>query len=203
MDHGASGHGDMGMPMCSMNMIWNYDTTNICILTSSWRITTPFSLYLSLAFIAFISILYEYLRLYIRRFDARLARNNPSISLGIHRRRTSLLPTSTSSSSSASERRGVGTSKRRAATVGREDNGGRNGWGKELETSKKVQLWRSGLYASSVGISFLLMLIGMTFNAFVVGAIVIGAGMGHYWFNRDLKTAATLGQDDAGLGCHL
>ncbi|KAJ1600065.1 hypothetical protein NDA14_000370 [Ustilago hordei] len=203
MDHGGSGHGGMDMPMCSMNMIWNYDTTNICILTSSWRITTPFSLYLSLTFIAFISILYEYLRLYIRQFDARLARNNPSNSLGIHRRRTSLLPTSTSSSSSGSERRGVGTSKRRAATVGREDNGGRNGWVKELETSKKVQLWRSGLYASSVGISFLLMLIGMTFNAFVVGAIVIGAGMGHYWFNRDLKTAATLGEDDAGLGCHL
>lgn len=31
----------------------------------------------------------------------------------------------------------------------------------------------------------------------------VGAGMGHYWFNRDLKTAATLGEDDAGLGCHL
>lgn len=33
-----------------------------------------------------------------------------------------------------------------------------------------------------------------------------GAGLGHYFFNRDLKSTLVLGgqtNHDAGLGCHL
>lgn len=141
-----------------MSMIWNYETTNICILTSSWRITTPFSLYLSLTIIILASMFYEYLRLYIRRLDARLARSNPTNSISTHRRRASLLPSSSSTFNGESR------------SIKHRDQG----WVRDLETSKKVQIWRSGLYASSVGISFLLMLIGMTFNAYIIASIIVG-----------------------------
>ncbi|SPO26696.1 related to CTR2 - Protein involved in copper transport [Ustilago trichophora] len=222
MDHGG-GHGSMPMPMpdmCNMNMVWNWDTTNICILTSSWRITTPFSLYLSLALICLAGVLYEWLRLYIRLLDARLARSASSSSSSLlsapgggHRRRASLLlptsnPASASSSSSSGERR---ASKRRslsssiAAGSNHEPLETRK-WVKSLETSRRVQMWRSTLYAFSIGVSFLLMLVGMTFNAWIIGAIVAGAGLGHYWFNRDLSsTSAVLAAsaDDKGLACHM
>lgn len=183
MDHGGMGHGGMdhgGMDHgttshCSMNMVWNYDTTNLCILSSSWRITTPFSLYLSLSIIALSAILYEYLRLYIRRLDSKLARSSINSLSPTHRRRASLLPTSSSPSSSGgslgiSDRR----SKRRSSNSSDSIPGCRSGWVKPLETTRRMQIWRSTLYATSMGVSFLLMLISMTFNAYVIGAIVFG-----------------------------
>ncbi|SJX63456.1 related to CTR2-Protein involved in copper transport [Sporisorium reilianum f. sp. reilianum] len=218
MEHGGHGgmdHGDMSS--CKMNMVWNWDTTGICILTSSWRITTPMSLYVSLTFIAFSALLYEWLRLYIRRLDARLARST-SPSTPTHRRRASLLPTSNPGSASSSssgaggiaDRRSISNSKRRSASsssssvLGLDKQGGRQKWIKPLETSRRTQMWRSALYATSIGMSFVLMLISMTFNAYVIAAIVVGAGLGHYWFNRDLSSTMLAGSaDDKGLACHM
>lgn len=172
--HGMPGmdHGDMSR--CSMNMVWNYDTTNVCILTSSWRITTPFSLYMSLAIIMGLAAGYELLRLYIRQFDARLARSSSNLSGG-HRRRASLLPTSDPAASS-SRRTLSAAGKRRSVSSEGGGGAGRRGrrWIKPLDTTRRVQLWRSALYALSVGSSFILMLIAMTFNAWIIGAIVVG-----------------------------
>lgn len=185
MDHGGHGgmdHGgkDAGSASCSMNMVWNYDTRNLCILSSSWRITTPLSLYTSLVIIALAAMLYEWLRLYIRQLDARLARvsiTSPLLS-ATHRRRASLLPTSSApssgSSAAVSDRRSVSMSKRRASNTSISLTPTRQPWIKPLETTRIVQTWRSTLYATSILISFLLMLISMTFNAYVIAAIVIG-----------------------------
>lgn len=194
MDHGDHGgmpgmnHGHM--PSCSMNMVWNWQTTNICILTSSWIITTPLSLYISLTFIAFAGVLYEYLRLYIRRYDSRLARTSPTSALAsTHRRRASLLLPTSSPSSGTSGGIGIGerrsASKRRSVSNSSREEGNGRGWVKELETTRRVQMWRSALYASSVAISFLLMLIGMTFNGWVIGAIVFGK----YIYTYNVRTS--------------
>lgn len=209
MDHG----GDIST--CRMNMVWNWDTTNLCILTSSWRITTPFSLSLSLTLIAFSAVLYEYLRLYIRRLDAHLSRSY-SPSTPTHRRRASLLPTSqpgpssTTSNTNLADRRSISNTKRRSASASSsillsfDKTRNRDKWIKELQTSRRMQFWRSALYATSIGISFVLMLISMTFNAYVIAAIVVGAGLGHYWFNRDLSSTNLVGSaDDKGLACHM
>lgn len=178
MDHGGHGGMDHGnMPSCSMNMVWNWDTTNLCILTSSWRVTTPLSLYVSLVLIALAGVAYEWLRLYIRHLDARLSRS-ASLSSQHRRRASLLLPTSnpaSASSSSSGDRRSVSMSKRRSlSSAGASGGGGKERWVKPLETSRRTQVWRSTLYATSIGISFVLMLIGMTFNAWVIAAIVTG-----------------------------
>lgn len=203
MDHGG------GMDMsCNMNMVWNYDTTNLCILTSSWRITSPSSLYVSLTLITLAGVLYEFLRLYIRRLDTKLARTSPSASLHAHRRRASLLPTSATSTSSSASSIGHGTanSRRSISLTKRDQSSEDKRWIKPLETSKRIQIWRSTLYATSIAVSFLLMLVGMTFNAYIIGAIVLGAGLGHYLFNRDLSSTNGYlpgGPDDKGLACHM
>lgn len=248
------------MDACSMNMVWNWETTNICILTSAWRVTTPLSLYLSLGVIALAGVVYEWLRLYIRHYDARLARSatvSPLSTSPHHRRRASvLLPTtnpasSSSSNASSTHPRSASMSKRRSPSTAsgslaptNRDAADDRKWVKPLETSRSVQVWRSTLYATSIAISFLLMLIGMTFNAYVIAAIVAGkyahfctsvgqaqrgevttdahlffwwflvsswvvctgAGLGHYWFNRELSSANPLlagSVDDKGLACHM
>lgn len=170
--HGGMDHGDMG---CKMNMVWNTDTTNLCILTSSWRITSPLSLYFSLLLISFFAVVYEFLRLYIRRLDARIALTTSSPLAGHRRRASLLLPTSNPAGSSsgvaAAEGGRRGNAKRRSVStsVRRDER-----WITPLETRRRTQIWRSSLYAVSIGLSFGLMLISMTFNAWVIGAIVFG-----------------------------
>lgn len=203
MDHG--GHGGMDMP-CPMNMVWNWDTTDLCVLTPSWRISSPSGLYTSLAIIALVGVLYEWLRLYIRRLDAQIAHSVMGAGKGQHRRRASVLPTSlhhASTGDAAGLARGgrSGSPSRSIASASSKSSG----WSRKLgltstlPISQRAQARRSILYALSVFISFLLMLVAMSFNGWIIGAIVAGAGMGHYWFNRDLSS---LLDDDQGLACH-
>ncbi|KAK4499500.1 hypothetical protein PRZ48_010015 [Zasmidium cellare] len=72
MDHG--GHGDMGdMPMCNMNMLFTWDTTNLCIVFKSWRITGLWSLLWSLLAVIALTAGYEAVREASRRYEQRHA----------------------------------------------------------------------------------------------------------------------------------
>lgn len=80
MDHGMpndhSGHSSSSM--CSMSMVWNNDPTNLCLVFPSWRITGYDStLYVSLVLVVGLGVLYEWLRLQLKRLDKRLVRPSP------------------------------------------------------------------------------------------------------------------------------
>ncbi|RJE19901.1 hypothetical protein PHISCL_07770 [Aspergillus sclerotialis] len=66
MDHG---HGGMDMGQCDMNMLFRWSAKNLCIVFSSWRITGPFSLLLSLISIVIITAGYEGIRRVTRRYE--------------------------------------------------------------------------------------------------------------------------------------
>lgn len=63
--------------------------------------------------------------------------------------------------------------------------------------ARKRQLIKSLLYALQVGISFLLMLVFMTYNVYVMAAVVVGSGIGYYLFNSDPN-----GVSGKGMACH-
>ncbi|KAG7148517.1 hypothetical protein HYQ46_002618 [Verticillium longisporum] len=74
MDHGDSGHGgmdhgDMGGAQCSMNMLFTWDTNNLCIVFRQWRIDSTFSLVLSLLLVVALAAGYEALRAASRRYE--------------------------------------------------------------------------------------------------------------------------------------
>jgi len=69
MDHG--GHGDMPH-MCSMNMLWNTQIIDTCVVFRSWHIHSSAQFVLSFAALVVLSVLYEYLRLFQRNVDARI-----------------------------------------------------------------------------------------------------------------------------------
>jgi len=74
MDH--SHHGDMDMGdgdsmMCNMNMLFTWDTTNLCIVFRSWRITGIGTLILSLVAVMALTAGYEAVRELSRRYEAR------------------------------------------------------------------------------------------------------------------------------------
>lgn len=92
--HGGMDHGDMGGNKCNMNvcdsfcpylprhitqtdprqMLFTWDTSNLCIVFRQWHITSNLSLVVSLAAIVAICAGYEALREGIRRYEAKLAK---------------------------------------------------------------------------------------------------------------------------------
>ncbi|KAM0280387.1 hypothetical protein ACHAQH_004100 [Verticillium albo-atrum] len=71
MDHGHGGmdHGDMGGAQCSMNMLFTWDTNNLCIVFRQWRIDSTLSLIFSLLLVVALTAGYEALRAASRRYE--------------------------------------------------------------------------------------------------------------------------------------
>ncbi|KAK3309614.1 Ctr copper transporter family-domain-containing protein [Chaetomium strumarium] len=73
--HEGMDHGDMGGGhMCSMNMLFTWDTTNLCIVFRQWHITSNLSLIVSLLAVVGICAGYEALREGIRRYEAAVSK---------------------------------------------------------------------------------------------------------------------------------
>jgi len=80
MDHGHMDHGDHSMPgmpgmggdapTCNMNMLFTWDTTNLCIVFRGWRIDGTISLIVSLIAIILLTAGYEAVREMSRRYEA-------------------------------------------------------------------------------------------------------------------------------------
>lgn len=98
MNHMHMGHGDMGdmpghggheghtmpdMPshgeMCNMNMLFTWDTTNLCIVFSQWHIRTTAGLLFSLVAIVLVGMGYEALRAGTRRYEMVMNKRMESI----------------------------------------------------------------------------------------------------------------------------
>ncbi|KAH0528711.1 hypothetical protein TsFJ059_003534 [Trichoderma semiorbis] len=144
---GHGGHGGMD-DMCSMSMLFTWDTTNLCIVFRQWHIRSNLSLVLSLIAVVLIGIGYEYLRSVSRRYEASLAA--------------------------------------RLETVPRQNR---------ENVSKRGHVIKAILYAIQNFYAFMLMLVFMTYNGWVMVAVSLGAFLGYLLFGH--STSAT--KDNA---CH-
>ncbi|KAL2358150.1 Ctr copper transporter [Cryomyces antarcticus] len=81
MDHDHMDHGDMGggEPMCSMNMLFTWDTNNLCIVFKSWRIRSTTSLLFSLLAIVALTAGYELVRETSRQYEERCRKRSDSM----------------------------------------------------------------------------------------------------------------------------
>jgi len=63
---------------------------------------------------------------------------------------------------------------------------------------------RATLYGVQVFVSFFLMLVFMTYNAYLIFAVVLGASIGHFIFGAAMDVEAVLAGADLGKGmaCH-
>ncbi|OAA54748.1 CTR2 short splice, variant [Niveomyces insectorum RCEF 264] len=80
MDHSHHHHAeatnmgmDMDMDRCSMNMLFTWDTRNLCIVFRWWHIRSTPGLLLSLLAVVALGAGYEALRASIRGFELRIA----------------------------------------------------------------------------------------------------------------------------------
>ncbi|KAL8672184.1 MAG: hypothetical protein Q9168_003348 [Polycauliona sp. 1 TL-2023] len=76
-NHDHMGHGGMDMPSegakCSMNMLFTWDTTNLCIVFPQWRVSSTFSLIISLLGVILLTAGYEFVREMSRRYETSSA----------------------------------------------------------------------------------------------------------------------------------
>ncbi|KAF3911628.1 hypothetical protein AA313_de0201532 [Arthrobotrys entomopaga] len=70
-DSGMGMHDGMG-DRCSMNMLFTWDPTNLCIIFRSWHVRGPVSLVFSLLAIVALTSGYEFVREVSRRYEAQL-----------------------------------------------------------------------------------------------------------------------------------
>ncbi|MCJ1357996.1 MAG: hypothetical protein MMC33_007994 [Icmadophila ericetorum] len=184
-------HGGMDMPshrpMCNMNMLFTWDTTNLCIVFRWWHISNTFTLLLSLLGVALLTAGYEGVREVARRYEAssaeyanRLPRKSLSSS------RFSLCQPSQDEWA------------KRCHSVDDDDEPSSPKWpfaGKLMKQSEqKTKTIKATLYAIQVFYSFFIMLLFMTYNGWIMLAVAVGAFIGYLTFGNASATK--------GVACH-
>lgn len=153
---------------CSMNMLWNTQVQDTCVVFRSWHITGWFTFVLSFLIIVLLGITYEWLRKLQRALDVQTAQRvtkvNPPVSL------------SNGSGGAADE----------------QDSTLLGAAPKLYPVPQAARVRRAALYGISTFLSFFLMLVFMTYNAYLIAAVVIGAAVGHYMYGATIEAEAIL-----------
>ncbi|KAK5657085.1 hypothetical protein OQA88_3613 [Cercophora sp. LCS_1] len=163
MGHGDMDHGDHGMPgmdgpaKCSMNMLFTWDWRNVCVVFRQWQITSPLSLVFTLLGVVAITAGYEALREGIRRYEASANKR---------------LETVPRDGSIDDEVEPV------AETTPFFLRPGQN----KDEVTRRAHLIKSVLYGIQNFYAFMIMLIFMTYNGWIMVAVSVGAGIGFLLF---------------------
>jgi len=146
MNHG--GGMEMDTARCNMNMLFTWDTNNLCIIFRWWHIQGPISLVFSLLGVVALTALYEALRATSRRYETFVAKRTDEVPLDTER--TPFLWS------------------------------GRN----QVEVSQRAHVIKALLYAVQNFYAFMLMLLFMTYNGWVMISVGVGAFLGYLLFGN-------------------
>ncbi|KAJ6594231.1 Ctr copper transporter family-domain-containing protein [Mycena capillaripes] len=185
MDHSHHAHSEpaAAMAKCSMHMLWNTQIIDTCIVFPSWHVTSNASFVGSCIAIVALGVFYEYLRAFQKSLDKRIALS--LVASGKGKR------TASGRSSPSDEDAGLLTGRRifKIQTTG-------------TPVPFLLRALRAGLYGATVFLSFFLMLVFMTYNAYLIFATVFGAALGHFIFGGTINIDALLSEESKGMACH-
>ncbi|KAI8370124.1 Ctr copper transporter family-domain-containing protein [Choanephora cucurbitarum] len=156
-----SGHHDMPAT-CSMNMLFNWQIENTCVVFRWWHISSASSMLFSCIAIFLIAAGYEYMRVYSIQLEQQW------------KEAESLLQRQ-----SVDDREELGLGEQRSLV---------HAYQQYNRLSSNRRLIQSSIYALLVAISFWLMLVFMTYNGYLMIATVLGAGFGHFIFGQGRLT---------------
>ncbi|KAI0779472.1 Ctr copper transporter [Fomes fomentarius] len=194
-EHGGHGGGAPAGPTCSLNMLWNTQIEDTCIVFRSWHIPTKSAFVFSWLVIVGLGVLYEYLRVAQRNVDRRIAATLSAQGKG--------------KAAAAAAGASGSVSGRDSPEMDSEEAGLLTGslvvkgnTGTLLPLTARIT--RAALYGAQVFLSFFLMLVFMTYNAYLILATVIGAALGHFIFSSHMNIDAVLygGGENKGMACH-
>jgi len=185
MDHSAHGIAP-AMVKCSMNMLWNTQIVDTCIVFRSWHVSSNASFVGSCIAIVALGVFYEYLRAFSKSLDTRIA-----LSLVASGKGKRVASGTRSGRSSPDEDANLLTGRRmfKIPSTG-------------TPVPFLLRVLRATLYGATVFLSFFLMLVFMTYNAYLIFATVFGAALGHFIFGSTINIDAMLSEESKGMACH-
>ncbi|KII92595.1 hypothetical protein PLICRDRAFT_27665 [Plicaturopsis crispa FD-325 SS-3] len=176
---------------CAMNMIWNTQIIDTCIVFPFWHISSNASFVFSFFVVVALGVGYEYLRAFQRSVDRRIAASLKAKHGGGRSRSVSGERGGLVSAEEASyQEEGLLTGRRVFKTA--------QASGTPVPFGPRVL--RAVLYGATVFLSFFLMLVFMTYNAYLILAVVVGAAIGHYVFGARIDVEGA--GDAKGMACH-
>ncbi|KAI1360111.1 ctr copper transporter [Xylaria arbuscula] len=176
MSHGSSM--SMDDSSCESHMLWNWNTIGACFFAESWKIKTEGMMAATCIGVFLLAILLEFVRRVGKEYDLLILRQFQQ------------------------------HVDERAAMAKLEDNCCA---GETRPASQTVmfratafqQAIRSLIHAMAFGIAYILMLIAMAFNGYVIIVIIIGAGFGKFlcdWMTQRIVVGGTASQQSKSLG---
>ncbi|KAF9879503.1 AAA family ATPase [Colletotrichum karsti] len=176
MDHGSAEMAD-----CKVSMLWNWDTVDACFLSSSWQIRNGGMMAASCIGVVLLVVVLEVLRLMSKKYDAMI--------ISQMRRRGNAILSANSSPTAYNDGDAAKEGCPRTAAV------------PALAPRKVVvmrvspvqQILRAVLHAVTFGVAYIVMLLAMYFNGYVIISIIVGAGLGK--FLTDWLTCTVGGED--------
>ncbi|CAO3640971.1 unnamed protein product [Mucor hiemalis] len=148
-------------PPCAMNMLFNWQVKDVCVVFEWWHIHTATDLLISCIAVFCIAAGYEYLRVKSKTFDEQWSQTE--------KKRVSEQRSLVGHGEEEIETNDTGFSRKELLII---------------RSSRQHEIIRSLIYATLVAISFWLMLVFMTYNGFLMIATVLGAGFGHLIFGH-------------------
>ncbi|GAB1311466.1 hypothetical protein MFIFM68171_01676 [Madurella fahalii] len=199
MDHGDHGGGDSSAgPACKISMLWNWYTIDACFLSSSWHITTHGAFAATCIGVILLVVLLEGLRRLGKEYDEHIQRDFQA--------RMSLIANGgvggprqqQQSPSSAAAAAPVCPT----AVAGSPGSGGGEALAPQMVTfraSPLQQLIRSVIHAATFGLAYIVMLLAMYYNGYIIICILIGALLGKFLCDWMSKTVVIGGPAEGGL----
>jgi len=193
--HDMPGHDMPTEAHCAMQMLWNTQIIDTCVVFPQWHIRSHFGFVVSFFIIVALGVGYEWLREYQRTVDRRVAQSLVGKGKGPVSLETDS-PSEPAVGGSGEGREHVvltGSSAFKAFS--------RTG-GTRVPTHLRVL--RAALYGATIFLSFFLMLVFMTYNAYLILAVVLGGATGHYVFGGTMDVDGVLygGDSTKGMACH-
>ncbi|KAF2968238.1 hypothetical protein GQX73_g5321 [Xylaria multiplex] len=191
-------------------MLFTWETTNLCIVFRQWHVTGSASLVFSLLAIVAICAGYEALREGTRRYELWLSNQEVAHKNGEQKRRggpyllekkkkrTLIIDALLRSARDARAHREDGyqddepTHEREQVAettpfLGIERIGGGVGGSSESSISQRARILKAVLYGLQNFYAFMIMLLFMTYNGYVMIAVAVGAGLGYYLFGSHTR----------------
>ncbi|KAI0117836.1 ctr copper transporter [Nemania sp. FL0031] len=146
---------DMDSDACSTHMLWNWETTGSCFLAESWQIQNEGMMAATCIGVFLLAIMLEFVRRVGKEYDQYILRQFTQ-----HANSRAAMSRLEDDCCSDGPQSGSQTVTFRATPI--------------------QQLIRSVIHAVAFGIAYILMLIAMGFNGYVIIVIIIGAGFGKF-----------------------
>ncbi|KAI3391815.1 hypothetical protein diail_6777, partial [Diaporthe ilicicola] len=190
-----------------VQMLWNWYTIDSCFLAESWHVTSNGAFAASCIGTVLLVMVLEALRRVGREYDDWVLRGfqarAANVRLGYsppppppQQRAAAATSSSSSSSSSSNPPKGGATAKVTPASAAWKRLGaGAGAAGASVGTGRAVvfrasplqQVFRSVIHAVTLGLAYIIMLLVMSYNGYIIICVIIGGGLGKFfcdWMTR-------------------